>query len=77
MKTIKISIENLNAINDLCKKIGINPEVYDCIDGKLAGKLIMDLSYLWLYHMAEFNSGNTTVIPNPANYTTGGKYDIN
>lgn len=72
--SIKISVENYNKIHELCNDLGIDSNKYNSIKGELAGKLILDLVKLKMFHFGDLVAG---VIPAPApeDYQEGGKYD--
>lgn len=71
---IKISIENYNEIHKLCNDLGIDPDRYNSIKGELAGKLILDLVKLKMFHQGDLATGRI-LAPIPADYMEGGKYD--
>lgn len=48
--SIKISVENYNKIHELCDELGIDSDRYNSIKGDLAGKLILDLVKLKMFH---------------------------
>ncbi len=72
--SIKISVENYNKIHELCSDLGIDPNKYNCIKGDLAGKLILDLVKLKMFHQGDLVTGRI-LAPIPADYMEGGKYD--
>lgn len=73
-KQMNLSVSNLRIIHDLCRNLNIQPEIYDRIDNKLAGKLIMDLSNIAIFKAGDLKTGKINA-PNPEDYMTGGKYD--
>ncbi len=74
MSTIKISVENYKQIHDLCTELKINPSQYDYIKGDLAGKLILDLVKIKMFHFGDLVAGKIPA-PLPEDYQEGGKYD--
>lgn len=72
--SIKISVENYKKIHELCNDLGINPDRYNFIKGELAGKLILDLVKLKMFHQGDLLSGRI-LAPIPQDYMEGGKYD--
>lgn len=74
MSTIKISVDNFKKIHELCTELEINPSQYDYIKGELAGKLILDLVKLKMFHFGDLKAGKIPA-PAPEDYQEGGKYD--
>lgn len=73
-KIITIKPENYNKIHELCTELGINPSQYDYIKGGLAGKLILDLVKIKMFHLGDLKAGKIPA-PAPEDYQEGGKYD--
>lgn len=71
---IKISVENYNKIHELCDELGIDANQYNLIKGDLAGKLILDLVKLKMFHFGDLVAGRVPA-PSPEDYQEGGKYD--
>lgn len=71
---IKISVENYKQITQLCEELKIDSNKYNLIKGELAGKLILDLVKLKMFHQGDLAAGRI-LAPIPADYLEGGKYD--
>lgn len=71
---IKISVENYSKIHELCDELGIDANQYNSIKGDLAGKLILDLVKLKMFHLGDLAAGRVPA-PSPEDYMAGGKYD--
>ena len=71
---IKISVENYKQITQLCEELKIDSNKYNLIKGELAGKLILDLVKLKMFHKGDLIAGRVPA-PAPGDYQEGGKYD--
>ncbi|MBU3842393.1 MAG: hypothetical protein IAA47_05350 [Candidatus Fusobacterium pullicola] len=71
---IKISVENYKQITQLCEELKIDVNKYNSIKAELAGKLILDLVKLKMFHSGDLAAGRI-LAPIPQDYMEGGKYD--
>ena len=74
MSSIKISVENYKQITQLCEELKIDANKYNSIKPDLAGKLILDLVKLKMFHFGDLVAGRI-LAPAPEDYQEGGKYD--
>lgn len=71
---IEMTVENYKIIFELCNELDINSDDYNFIKKELAGKLILDLVKIKMFHKGDLAAGKIPA-PSPADYMEGGKYD--